>query len=434
MLVTVISFILVLGFLVLIHELGHFLVAKWLGVKVEKFSIGFGPKIASFTKGETQYMISALPLGGYVKMTGEEPDEELTNDPREFGSRPVSHRMAIIIAGPLMNLFLTFVLLPIVFMMGVNMPAYLQEKVEVGWVMDDSPAKDSSLQPGDLIRSIDGEDVETWEEAITIFTSSPGRILTLNILRGSRELKIDLVPRAMDSDGGGYSGIIQPMEPVIAEVNPGMPAGKAGLKKGDIVRYINGREVSHWIEMSDLIKEAAGNEVRVSVLRDGRSLDVTLTPVTDEASGKRVIGITYSQHMELIKFGFAGAVKEGFRRAFDLTYLTFGILKKLFTLDLSIKSLGGPIMIAQATGAAAQSGLSELISLMAFISLQLGVLNLLPIPVLDGGHVFFLSAEMALRRPISIKTREIAQQIGFAILILLMLIVSYNDIMRVLPF
>ncbi len=431
---TLVSFIFVLGLLILVHELGHFLVAKKLGVKVEKFSIGFGPRIAGFTRGETEYMISAFPLGGYVKLMGEEPDEELGRDPREFGSRPVSHRMAIILAGPLMNLLLTFMLLPIVFMIGVNMPAFLEEEVRVGWVMDDSPAVEAGIRPGDVIVRIDGDEVRTWEKAITLFTSNPGRRLVLEILRDGTPIEVTLTPRVMNGDGGGYSGVVQPMEPKVGGVRPGFPAAEAGLREGDIVTSIDGKPVTHWIEMSNLIKNSGGDEITLGIRRNGKDLEVKVSPVKDDVTGNYVIGVTYGERMVFKKYGFVDSVREGIERAFELTVLTFDVLKKLFTFNLSIKSLGGPIMIAQATGAAAQSGLSELISLMAFISLQLGILNLLPIPVLDGGHVFFLLAELGLRRPVSIKTREIAQQIGFAILILLMLIVSYNDIMRILPF
>ncbi len=431
---TIISFVAVLGFLILIHELGHFLVAKKMDVKVEKFSIGFGPRIFAFTRGETEYMVSAFPLGGYVKMMGEEPGEELKNDPREFGSKSVGQRMAIIIAGPIMNLLFAFMLLPIVYLLGVNMPTYLGKEAEVGWVMKDSPSQDAGLRPGDFIRTIDGSDVDNWEEVLTILTSNPDRRLTLGILRDSSYLNIDLIPKSSDGNGGGYTGIVHPMQAKIGDVRAGLPAAKAGLLKGDVVTSINGVPVSHWIEMSNLIQESGKKEVEVGIMRDGRRFTLTLSPVFDEATKRSVIGIAYAEDMQMIKFGLAGAVREGMKRALDLTVLTFGILKKLFTFDLSIKSLGGPIMIAQATGAAAESGISALIGLMAFISLQLRVLKLLTIPVLDGGHVFFLLAEMGLRRPISIKTREIAQQIGFAILISLMLIVSYNDVIRAISF
>ncbi|MBE9535751.1 MAG: RIP metalloprotease RseP [Proteobacteria bacterium] len=431
---TLISFIIVLGFLVLIHELGHFLVAKKLDVKVEKFSIGFGPRLFAFTKGETEYMISAIPLGGYVKLMGEDPGEEVVNDPREFASRPVSHRMAIIIAGPLMNLLLTFVLLPLVFMMGVNLPAYIEKKVSVGWVMSDSPAEESGFKAGDVVHRIDGDDVENWEKAVTAFASNPGRRLSLQVEREGRLLDIYLTPRLMEGNGGGYAGLVHHMAPVIGGIRSGSPAAEAGLMAGDRIKSVSGESVDHWIGMSSRIKASEGKPVHLVIDRGRDEIQLTVTPEKDEASGNYIIGVSYSEAMVLKKFGFVEAIKEGMKRAVDLTVLTVGILKKLVTLDLSVKSLGGPIMIAQATGAAAQAGLSELLSLMAFISLQLGILNLLPIPVLDGGHVFFLLAELALRKPVSIKAREIAQQIGFAILITLMLVVSYNDIVRVFSF
>ncbi len=430
---TIASFIFVLGFLVLVHELGHFMVAKKLGVKVEQFSIGFGPKLIGFVKGETEYKLSAFPLGGYVKMAGEEPGEEHTGDPREFSSQSVGNRMAIIIAGPLMNLILTFFLLPIVFMLGVNMPAYLGDEARVGWVLKDSPASEVGLQPGDLIEAINGEAITTWEEALTIFTSNPDHRLALDVDREGRAKTLFLTPK-LTNGGGGFSGILHPMPPVVGGVNAALPAGKSGLKTGDLVRSVDGEEVNHWVEMSQKIKASGGKEVLLGIMRGKESLEIKLKPVMDDASERYVIGINFSQESRFIQYGFAESVREGVKRAAELTRLTFDVIKKLFSFNLSIKSLGGPIMIAQATGAAAESGISALISLMAFISLQLGILNLLPIPVLDGGHVFFLLAELGLRRPISIKTREIAQQVGFAILISLMLIVSYNDIMRAIAF
>jgi len=429
---TVISFIIVLGFLILIHELGHFLAARKLGVTVEKFSIGFGPRLIGFKKGDTEYMISAFPLGGYVKLLGEEPGEELKNDPGEFGSRPVLHRMAIIIAGPLMNLALAFIVFPIVFMVGVSSPAFLDKEVRVGWVMDGSPAKEAGIQPGDLIISEGGTTLGTWEKAMTLFITSPGRKLSLEILRGDTIVNVNLTPTFIDG-GGGYTGIIQPMEPRVGGVSPGLPADKAGLEKGDLLVSINGQKVTHWVQMSGLIKQSGGNTLTLGIERGREYLDVKLTPIKNVEGGDYIIGVSFKQPSVLKKFGPLSAVREGIKRAFDLTYLTFDVVKRLVTLDLSIKTLGGPIMIAQATGAAAESGTGELLSLLAFISLQLGILNLLPIPVLDGGHVFFLLAEMALRRPVSIKTREIAQQVGFAILIALMLVVSYNDILRIIP-
>jgi len=431
---TIISFIIVLGLLILIHELGHFLVAKKLGVKVEKFSIGFGPKLAGFRRGETEYMVSAFPLGGYVKLMGEEPSEETQSDPREFSSRPVWHRMAIIIAGPLMNLILTFLLLPLVFMLGVNVPAFLDDEARVGWVMENTPAMEAGIIPGDIIRSIDGKTVNTWEDASTIFTSNPGIKLSLDVERDGATIGTTLMPESSPADGGGFSGIVQPMAPVLGGIKGDFPAEKSGLTNGDMVTAVNGRNVSHWIEMSGIIRESGGKKISLKARRGDDELSVELTPVLDEASKKYVIGVGYGETTELRKYGFVDSIREGVHKGLELTYLTFDVLKKLVTGRLSIMTLGGPIMIAQATGAAASAGLPEVIMLMAFISLQLGIMNLLPIPVLDGGHVFFLLSELALRKPLSIKTREMAQQVGFLLLILLMLIVSFNDIRRMISF
>jgi regulator of sigma E protease len=333
-----------------------------------------------------------------------------------------------------MNLLLTFALLPVAYMIGVNMPAFLDEEVKVGWVMEDSPAITAGIQQGDIITSIDGDDVEDWEKAVTLFMSNPGRRLEVGILRGRNEVNVHLTPTILEGQGGGYTGIIQPMEARIGKVTPGMPASLAGLKKGDLITRVNGNDVNHWIEMSNFIRQGGGKEMVLGVRQANKEIEVKLSPRMHDVSKNYVIGVQRSEPMIFKQFGLGEAINEGVNKGVELTYLTFDILKKLLTFNLSIKSLGGPIMIAQATGAAAHSGISEVIMLMAFISLQLGILNLLPIPVLDGGHVFFLLAELGLRKPISIKTREIAQQIGFAILILLMLIVSYNDIMRVLPF
>lgn len=431
---TILSFIIVLGLLVLIHELGHFLVAKKLGVKVEKFSIGFGPKLVGFKRGETEYLISVFPLGGYVKMMGEEPSEETEIDPRGYSAQPVLHRMAIIIAGPCMNLALTFLLLPIVFMMGVNVPAFLDDEARVGWVMKDSPAMEEGVLPGDIIRDIDGKTVETWEDATIIFVSNPGIKLSMSIERNGTLINKNIVPKTSDSDGGGLSGIIPPRVPVFGGIKVGFPADKAGLKKGDIVTAINEKAVTHWVEMSNFIRESGGEKISLTVKRGDENISVELTPALDEASKKYVIGVGYGETTKLKKFGFSESIREGVNKGLDLTYLTFDVLKKLVTGQLSIATLGGPIMIAQATGAAASAGFAEVIFLMAFISLQLGIMNLLPIPVLDGGHVFFLLSELALRKPLSIKTREMAQQIGFVLLILLMVIVSFNDIKRMLSF
>lgn len=427
---TIIYFIFVLGILIFIHELGHFLLAKRIGVQVEKFSLGFGPKLVGFRRGETEYLISALPLGGYVKMKGEDPGEELTNDPREFNSRSVGERLRIICAGPLMNLILPFLLMPIVYLIGIQLPSYLDEEPLVGWVMEGSPAESSDLRPGDKFISINGKGIETWEKLRTAIMANPGQNLMVEIGRGEQVIQKNLVPERDPENGTGSVGIVPPMRPVIGEVAKGYPAEEAGLKEGDIVAAINNKQISHWVEMSRIIRENPDKELNFLIKREEEQFTVKIRPEFDEQAGVSLIGIARYEETTLKKFKPLPAVIEGGKRILVLVKLTFVIIWKLITLNLSVKSLGGPIMIAQVTGQAAKSGFSDLLAIMAFLSLQLGILNLLPIPVLDGGHVLFLGIESALGRPVSIRRREIAQQIGVFLLILLMAVVFYHDILR----
>ncbi len=427
---TIISFIFVLGILIFFHELGHFLLAKKVGVLVEKFSLGFGPKLIGVRRGETEYLISAFPIGGYVKLKGEDPEEEPTNDPRELNSKSIGERLWIFCAGPLMNLALPFVLMPIVYLIGIQMPSYLDEEPLVGWVMEGSPAESSDLRPGDMIVSINGKGIEKWEELRTTIIANPDQELLIEIRRGEQVIQKRLVPERDPRSGTGSVGIVPPMRPVIGAVTKGYPAEKAGLKEGDIIAAIDGKQISHWVGMSRIIRGSTDKELNLRIKRDKEQFTVKIRPKFDEQAGGSLIGIAPYQETTLKKFSPLPAVVEGFKRIIELFKLTFVVLWKLFTLDLSIKSLGGPIMIAQVASQAARSGFSDLLALMAFLSMQLGILNLLPIPVLDGGHVLFLGIESVLGRPVSIRRREIAQQIGVFLLISLMAVVFYNDILR----
>ncbi|UCD83640.1 MAG: RIP metalloprotease RseP [Deltaproteobacteria bacterium] len=427
---TFISFIFVLGILIFIHELGHFLLAKRIGVEVEKFSLGFGPRLVGVRRGETDYVISALPLGGYVKLRGEDPGEELTNDPRELNSRSIGERLWIFGAGSLMNLILPFMLMPIVYLIGIQMPSYLDKEPLIGWVMEDSPAENSGLRPGDEIISINGEGIETWEELRTTIMANPGQELLIELKRGKQVIQRSLVSERDPENGTGSVGIVPPMRPIIGEVSPGYPAEEAGLREGDMITAIDGRQVSHWVEMSQIIRGNPDKELSFLISRGEGQFTADIRPKFNEEAGVGLIGIARYQETTLKKYKPLPAVVEGCKRVFVLFKLTFVVIGKLFTLNLSIKSLGGPIMIAQVASQAARSGFTDLLALMAFLSLQLGILNLLPIPVLDGGHLLFLGIESVLGRPVSIRRREIAQQIGVFLLISLMAVVFYNDILR----
>ncbi len=427
---TTISFIIVLGILVTAHELGHFLVAKVLGIGVERFSIGFPPKMFGFTRGETEYCVSWIPLGGYVKLKGEGPDEvvEDPDDPSLFSSRPPHQRAGVILAGPLMNLILAFIVMPLVFIVGMAVPAYLDNAPVAGWVEPGSPADNVGIVPGDLILGVEGEETATWEQFFEKASQAGEKNFEVQVRgpAGVRSVTLDLA-QAED----GRVGLQPPMEPTIGGLSPGYPAQKAGVEKGDRVLSLGQIPVNHWSEMARIIHASAGKALTLKVLRGEEELSLSVTPVLDEKTGRGLMGISPMSQNVIRRFGPVEAVAKGFERNMEILAMTFSFIWDLVSGQSSIKNLGGPIMIFQVTGEAARAGLAQFLAFMAFLSLQLGVLNLFPIPVLDGGHLVFLTAEGILRRPLELRTREIAQKVGFLLLILLIIVISYNDILRI---
>ncbi len=425
-------FIVVLGILVFIHEFGHFIFAKRAGVRVETFSLGFGPRLIGWKRGETEYRISAVPLGGYVKMTGEDPKDEEANRNDSFARKPVSARMKIVLAGPVMNLLLPFLLMPLVYLVGIQQPAYLDEPAVAGWIAEGTPAAKAGFQPGDRILLIQGEEISTWEKAKILFASNPNQPLLVEFLRDGVRMQTEITPES-SGYAGGYTGLDHIRPALIGGVSPGTPAEKAGLQAGDRIVSINGTRIDYWGQMAAIIRTHPNDPIEIEVERGGEILSVTASPALDEETGSGLLGIAYQERSVFKRYGLWKSLKNGARNVGQSISLTFYVLGKLLTGGLSIETLGGPILIAKMTGDAARVGFSSLISFVAFLSLQLGILNLLPIPVLDGGHVLFLTLESLLRRPVNVKIREAAQQVGFIVLLLFILIISYNDIRRVLP-
>ncbi len=430
---TIVSFIIVLGILIFIHELGHFLVAKYTGVGVEKFSLGFGPKIVGIKRGETEYRISLLPLGGYVKMVGESPDEEVPREEmeRSFTHKPLVARTAIVASGPIMNIVLAVILFPVIFMMGITVPSFLDGPAEIGFVAPDGAGAKAGLKRGDIVRSIDGESIKTWEELESYIALNPDRELLLEVQRGDRTFQATLRPRSSETTGAGIAGIYPPMKPVIGAVTEGYPAAEAGLRPGDLIRAVDGKEITYWAELEELIHRSPGEKTFV-IERDGETFTVRIKPMFNSDAGVYLVGISPHMDFKVKSFGFFESVKLGVVKAVELTALLFVVVKKLVLGEVSIKTLGGPIMIAQVAGQAAESGLTDLLSLMAFLSLQLGIINLFPIPVLDGGHLLFFAIEFVRGRPLSERVMGVAQQVGIALLIALMVLVTWNDIFRIL--
>jgi regulator of sigma E protease len=429
---TFISFVIVLGVLIFIHELGHFLVAKFSGVGVEKFSLGFGPRIVGFTRGETEYRISLLPLGGYVKMVGESTGEEISEEDkrRSFSHKPVSVRAAIVAAGPAMNLVLAAVLIPVIFMIGMNIPAFLEKPSVIGYVVPGEPAYEAGLRPGDLIESVDGKETPKWEDLLAALALNPGKTIEIDARRASELVKTQITPGTSEDTGAGYGGMYPPMPAVISEVSPGYPAADAGLKPGDTILAVDGHSISHWAELEELIHKSGGKKTFL-IGRGEETLTFEITPKYNEEAKVHLVGISRKDEQVLRRYGFFESIEKGLSTAADMTVKLFVVLKGLVVGKYSLKTLGGPIMIAQVAGKAAATGLSELLYLVAFLSLQLGIINLFPIPVLDGGHILFFGIEAAKGRPLSEKFMTIAQQIGVVLLIGLMVLVTYNDLFRI---
>ena len=419
-----------LGILVFVHEFGHFIAAKRAGVYVETFSIGMGPKLLKKKFGDTEYCLSAIPLGGYVKMKGENPDEDLTGAPDELTSKSIPVRFSVFFAGPLMNILLAIVLVSLVFHIGIQMPKYLDEAPVIGWMEEDSPAEEMGLELGDEILSVGGESVDTWEQAMLFIASTGGHSLEMEVQRGDTTHTLTGTPEVIKQLGAGYIGIQPVMKPVVGGIQPGFPAEKAGLQVDDEIVGINGTRITHWIQMADIIHAHPEEEVQLTILRNGEEIEMTVTPKLQGEYG--YLGISSQSRTVMKKYGIVESLSRGVKQCWKWTGLTFDMLRRLVTLRASAKSLGGPIMIAQMSGAVVRQGLSEFLNFMGLVSLSLGIFNLLPIPVLDGGHIFLLLVEFLYRKPLSIEKRELAQKIGLLILIPLFIFVFYNDIARII--
>lgn len=437
--ITIASGIIMLGILVFVHELGHFCVAKFCGVKVLKFSLGFGPRLISHQYGETEYMICAIPLGGYVQMLGEgggEQGEDVDLDPEEehrsFSKIPLSRRMAIVAAGPIMNLVLPFMILPLAYMTGINLPAYLEEPPCVGYVIPESDAEAAGFLIGDCITAISGLGVENWTDTGPALVNSAGEPIVFTLERDGLTTELTVDPENGGLEGLQSIGLLPEQKAVIGGLAPAMPALDAGLEEGDLILSVGERDIVSWYQLKGSIQETDGEPTAVVVERDGEQLTFQLEPKKTDGGDNFLIGVAPQQETLFKRFSFGAAVTAGAERSLELIELTLVFIQKLFAGHVSTSNIGGPITVVQIAGQAAQTDVSSIISVLAFLSIQLGILNLLPIPILDGGHLFFYFFELVFRRPISLRAREWAQQIGLILLLLLMVLAFYNDIVRMI--
>ncbi len=431
-----VSGIIMLGVLIFVHEFGHFCVAKLSGVKVLKFSLGFGPRIFSVTRGETEYQISMIPLGGYVQMLGEGQGdaEEIPpeDEERSFARKSLGRRTAIVAAGPLMNLVLPFVILPVTYLIGINLPAFLDQPPCAGYVYEQSPASRAGLMRGDCILTVNGKPVATWSDTNQALLSSVGRQVELVVEREGerRVVLLDAAVGQVEDLQLRNLGVFPVRPAVVGRVMPGLPAEKAGLKTGDRIVAIGGEPVSSWYDLTGLVQRTGGQATEVVIERSGRLLTLTLAPEKQPEQERYLIGIEPDVPTVFKRYGLLEAVGAGGRQAVDIIELTLVFIQKLFSGEVSSKNIGGPIMVFQMAGQAAQTGVATVLTMLAFLSIQLGILNLLPIPILDGGHLFFYAFEFVFRKPLSMRAREMAQQVGLILLIMLMVLAFYNDITR----
>ena len=431
-LTSVVAVVGVLGFMILIHEFGHYAVAKLLGVRVEQFAIGFGKRLIGFRRGETDYRINAIPLGGYVKMSGENPMDQHTDDPREFLNHSRWHRFLIAIAGPAMNILLAVVLLTTVYMVHYEYPAVYDEPTVIGWVLKDTPAAKAGFEVGDRITRIDGVLNPNWEQVDLKEALSPGQPLDVQVERNGKLLDKTVTPQASGVDQIGFAGWTpQEKTLTITDLVEGMPADKAGLKEGDTIVSMDGKPVTALAAMIEELKVTRDKPLSLTVLRNGEQKTFTVQPVLYEKAYR--IGIS-SMPMKVKTLPFAAAFNKSLTENRQNALLILELVKKMAQRKISMRSIEGPIRIGQAAGEAARrKGWTPLMSLTAAISLNLGIFNLLPIPILDGGVILFLLIEGLMRRDISLNIKERVYQAAFVFLVLFAVMVIYNDLMKTIP-
>ncbi|MGB9764512.1 MAG: RIP metalloprotease RseP [Candidatus Saccharicenans sp.] len=428
---TIVAFLIVFGVLVFIHEFGHFFVAKLVGVRVEAFSFGYGKRLIGFKKGGTDYRISLIPMGGYVKLLGEgmfEKDRPLSPD--DFMAKTRWERFLILVMGSVMNIILAIVLVAVINMAGVTVPEYQDQTPVIGYIDPGSPAEKAGLMIDDQILKINGQTVKTWHDVEIAVGSKPDRLITVEIKRGDQILQVPLKTDKVTKYEMGYAGFRAKILTQIMMVSPDSPAEKAGLKPGDVITAVNGQPIFFY-NFVKKIEENAGKPLVLAVDRQGQQLEVTVVPRKEGNVGK--IGILQGAKSVTRKYSFFPAFAQSLRENTRNTVLVINFLEDLFTGRASARQLGGPLEIASFSYAAMKMGFLAMLSWIAIISLQLGILNLLPIPVFDGGQIFVLMIEGIIRRDLSPKMREIWMQIGFVIFVFIIVFVILNDIAKKLP-
>jgi regulator of sigma E protease len=428
-LITLISFLFVLGVLIFVHELGHFLVARRHGVRVLTFSLGFGPKILKVMRGDTEYCVSAIPLGGYVKMAGETPEDQRTGQADEFLSKTKWQRFQILLAGPAMNIVLAVVVLAFVLAQGAQVKAYLDEPPVIAAVLPGSPAERAGLMAGDRILTAGGRDITTWEQLDIAIGTKPDRDVALTLVRDGRTITATVRPVPQGRFEIGNIGALPKVHPVVSSTIAGDRAEQAGLKAGDIVLSVNGETMATRQQLIDAISRSGGKPITITIRRGEQELTLTGTP--EQRGSRGMMGFYIGEQTKWFKPGPLEAIKLSVERNIENSGLIFRTLGGLFTGETSVRALQGPVGIAQLSGESAEEGFLSLLGLMAMLSINLGIINLMPVPVLDGGHILIMALEGIARRDFSMQVKEKMLLAGFVVLMMLMVTVIYNDLTRI---
>ena len=453
-LVSLFAFIVALGVLIVVHEFGHFWVARKLGVKVLRFSVGFGKPLWKYraSADDTEYVVAAIPLGGYVKMLDEREGEVDPKDlDRSFNRKPVLSRIAIVAAGPVFNFLFAIVAYYLMFLVGVEGLV-----AEVGRVIPDTPAYHAGFKEGDKLVKANGVDLPRWESAtLTLLDQALDTgIVDIEVQTNSgysAHRMLDLADtKALLDEGSLFHKIgiepwKPPIAPIIGKLEPGLPAELGGLMTGDKVIQANGVPLNDWRDWVEIIQQSPGKPLEVEILRDGDNMSLELIPMLKQVgdqdvgyigAGPEVDKERYLEelkaHKVLVQYGPLKSLFKATEKTWEAVILTFKLLGKLIIGDASLKTISGPLSIAEYAGVSATIGLAAFLSFMAIVSVSLGVINILPVPVLDGGHLLFYTIELIKGSPVSERWEAIGQQVGLALLAALMILAFYNDITRLL--
>jgi len=426
--------LIVLGVLVLIHELGHFIVAKLCGIRVLAFSIGFGTPLLKKEFRGTEYRISAIPFGGYVKMAGENPEDETRGASDEFTSKPVWQRALVAAAGPVANFITAFAMLWFMYIWGVEEPLYLERPI-VGAVTEQSIAAGAGIIAGDSIVTINNKTMRNWDDINLIFALQ-AREYSVSYVRDGQLTSAKMTMKKSDElipkDHTG--GILPPLPAIVKMTNPSSPAQRAGILKGDTIVSINGHQVHSWFQVLTFIKEYDSiSKTPLSIVagRSGSRVTLAASPEYDADSKRNLIGIMVDEgEKRIVKYPIVNAYNKGIEKSWEYTTMIFDVVAKLVSREVSAKQLAGPVGIIPMSGGMALQGLSPILDFMGLVGINLAVLNLMPLVITDGGMLLFLLFEAVRRRPLSIKTQMVFNKIAIAFFMLLFLYVTFNDIQR----